>query len=54
MNYNAWITGNYSNIAKKMLNQMRLIIKVKVIQKKVIDKMVDMIKQYKDLKHIIE
>lgn len=37
-----------------MLNQIGLIVKAKVTKKKVLDKLVDMIKQYKDLRYIIE
>lgn len=37
-----------------MLDQTKLVIKVGIIKQKATDKLVDMIKQYKDLRHIIE
>lgn len=37
-----------------MLDQTKLVVKVKVTKKKTINKMVDIIKKYKDLKYIIE
>ena len=54
MNYDAWTTGNHSDAAKKMLNQTGLATKAGVTKKKTTDKMVDMIKQYKDLRNTIE
>ena len=37
-----------------MLDQIELVIRAEVTKKKVMDKMVDMIKQYKNVKYIIE
>lgn len=54
VNYDAWTTGNHSDAAEKMLDQTGLVIKAGVTKKKATDKMVDMIKQYKDLRHTIE
>lgn len=54
VNYDAWATGNYSEAAEKMLNQTGLVMKPGVTKKKAADKMIYMIKQYKDLRNIIE
>ena len=54
VNYDAWTIRNHSDAAKKMLSYTGLIVKAGVTKKRATDKMVDMIKQYKDLKHTIE
>ncbi len=54
VNYDAWTTGNQSDAAEKMLSHTGLIVKAGVTKKKATDKMVDMIKQYTDLRHTIE
>ena len=54
INYDAWTTGNHSDAAEKMLIQTGLTVKAGVTKKKASDKLVDMVKQYKDLKHTIE
>lgn len=54
VNYDIQTTGNHSNTINKMLIQTRLAVKAGVIKKKALDKLVAMIKQYKDLRHTIE
>lgn len=54
VNYDAQTIGNHSDVTRKMLDQIELVIRAEVTKKKVMDKMVDMIKQYKNVKYIIE
>lgn len=54
MKYNVWTTGNHFDVAKKILDQIRLVIKVGVTKKKATNKMVHIIKQYKNLRHTIK
>lgn len=54
VNHKAWTTGNYSYAAEKMLNETGLVMKAGVTKKKATDKMIYMIKQYKDLRNTIE
>ncbi len=54
VNSEAWATGNHSDGAEKMLSHKGLIVKARVTKKKATEKMVDMIKPYKDLSHTIE
>ena len=54
VNYDAWTTESSSDAAEKMLNQTGLVIKAGVTKKKAADKMIYMIKLYKDLRNTIE
>lgn len=54
VNHKAWTIGNYSYAAEKMLNETGLVMKAGVTKKKATDKMIYMIKQYKDLRNTIE
>ena len=47
VNYEAWTTGNYTDIAARMLVETRLEGKNRVTKKKAADKLGDMIKSYK-------
>ncbi len=54
VNYDLWTAENHSDAAEKMISHTGLIVKAGVTKKKTTDKMVDMIKQYKDVRHAIE
>lgn len=54
VNYQAWTKGNHSDAAERMLQDTGLHQKEGVTKKKTTDKMMDMIKQYKDLRATVE